>query len=398
LLQVTDLVQEFTVKGAKPFQKGRVSAVAGVSFGIARGETLALVGETGSGKSTIARALLASPPALFGGITLNGRALAVGKHAKHTGTGRAGVQMVFQDPFGALDPRWTVARSITEPLVTVGVADKEERRRRVAEIMHLVGLDASRFAGRLPRELSGGQAQRVAIARALVSEPDLLILDEPVTALDVSVQAQILALLFDLRQRLSLTSLLIAHDLAVVRALADRTAILYLGRVCETAPTADLFRAPAHPYTAALLSAIPPGLRGNSGQEGVRRERVRITGRQPSPLNPPSGCRFRTRCPIAQDTCAEVVPRLREIAPGHEVACHFPLIARPMAKPAILSGAPSACRPGGRPPYPPMSALTRGHTLPGNDGKGNPAGARPGSPALSHVSRLTRHMDVRMSI
>jgi oligopeptide/dipeptide ABC transporter ATP-binding protein len=230
------------------------------------------------------------------------------------------VQLVFQDPFGALDPRWTLAGSIGEPLITAGVTDPAERRRRIAEIMHLVGLDASRFAGRLPRELSGGQAQRAAIARALVAQPDLVILDEPVTALDVSVQAQILALLHGLRQQLSLTSLLIAHDLAVVRALADRTAIMFLGRVCETAPTAELFRAPAHPYTAALLSAIPPGLRG-----GARRERVRITGRQPSPLNPPSGCRFRTRCPLAQPDCAQAVPELREIAPGHEVACHFPL-------------------------------------------------------------------------
>ena len=330
LLQVTDLVQEFTVKGSKPFQKGRVSAVAGVSFGIARGETLALVGETGSGKSTVARALIASPPALSGSITLNGRALPVGKNAKHKGTGhtgtdRAGVQMVFQDPFGALDPHWTIARSIAEPLITAGIADQAERRRRIAEIMHLVGLEASRFAQRLPRELSGGQAQRAAIARALVAEPDLLILDEPVTALDVSVQAQILALLFTLKERLSLTSLLIAHDLAVVRALADRTAIMYLGRLCETARTADLFRSPAHPYTAALLSAIPPGLRSDPRHGAVKRERVRITGRQPSPLNPPSGCRFRTRCPAAKDTCAEVVPQMREIAPGHVVACHFPL-------------------------------------------------------------------------
>jgi oligopeptide/dipeptide ABC transporter ATP-binding protein len=322
LLRVTDLVQEFTVKGSKPFARARVSAVAGVSFGIARGETFALVGETGSGKTTIARALLASPPAVSGSITLSGRPLAVGRHAKPgAARGGSGVQMVFQDPFGALDPRWTIAGSIAEPLVTAGVTDQAERRRRIAEIMHLVGLDASQFAQRLPRELSGGQAQRAAIARALVAEPDLLILDEPVTALDVSVQAQILALLFMLRQRLSLTSLLIAHDLAVVRALADRTAILFLGRMCEMAPTAELFRSPAHPYTAALLSAIPPGLRG-----GVRRERVRITGRQPSPLNPPSGCRFRTRCPLAQDTCAEVVPQMREIAPGHDVACHFPLL------------------------------------------------------------------------
>jgi oligopeptide/dipeptide ABC transporter ATP-binding protein len=321
LLRVTDLVQEFTVKGSKPFARARVSAVAGVSFGIARGETFALVGETGSGKTTIARALLASPPAVSGSITLSGRPLAVGRHAKPgAARGGSGVQMVFQDPFSALDPRWTIAGSIAEPLVTAGVTDQAERRRRIAEIMHLVGLDASQFAQRLPRELSGGQAQRAAIARALVAEPDLLILDEPVTALDVSVQAQILALLFMLRQRLSLTSLLIAHDLAVVRALADRTAILFLGRMCEMAPTAELFRSPAHPYTAALLSAIPPGLRG-----GVRRERVRITGRQPSPLNPPSGCRFRTRCPAAQETCAEVVPQMRAIAPGHEVACHFPL-------------------------------------------------------------------------
>lgn len=322
LLRVTDLVQEFTVKGSRPFARARVSAVAGVSFGIARGETFALVGETGSGKTTIARALLASPPAASGSITLSGLPLPVGRHAKPAAArSGSGIQMVFQDPFGALDPRWTIARSIAEPLVTAGITDQAERRRRTAEIMHLVGLEAGRFAQRLPRELSGGQAQRAAIARALVAEPDLLILDEPVTALDVSVQAQILALLFTLRQRLSLTSLLIAHDLAVVRALADRTAIMYLGRMCETAPTTDLFRSPAHPYTAALLSAIPPGLRG-----GVKRERVRITGRQPSPLNPPSGCRFRTRCPAARETCAEVVPQLREIAPGQLVACHFPLV------------------------------------------------------------------------
>ncbi len=321
LLRVTDLVQEFTVKGSRPFRRARVSAVAGVSFSIGHGETFALVGETGSGKTTIARALLASPPAVGGSIILGGRPLPVGRRAKPAAVaGGSGVQMVFQDPFGALDPRWTIARSIAEPLVTAGVTDQAERRRRVAEIMALVGLDASRFAERRPRELSGGQAQRAAIARALAAQPDLLILDEPVTALDVSVQAQILALLFELRQRLSLTSLLIAHDLAVVRALADRTAIMYLGRVCESAPTPELFRSPAHPYTAALLSAIPPGLRG-----GTRRERVRITGRQPSPLNPPSGCRFRTRCPFAQQACAEAVPPLREIAPGHEVACHFPL-------------------------------------------------------------------------
>lgn len=228
--------------------------------------------------------------------------------------------MVFQDPFSALDPRWTVERSVAEPLITAGVRSSVDRRRRVAEILHLVGLNASRFGGRRPRELSGGQAQRVAIARALVSRPDLVILDEPVTALDVSIQAQVLGLLFELKNRLSLTCLLIAHDLAVVRTLADRTGIMYLGRLCETAPTDELFASPAHPYTAALLSAIPPDLH----TETVR-ERIPVVGEQPSPLRPPSGCRFRTRCVYAQQTCADRVPELREIAPGHRVACHFPL-------------------------------------------------------------------------
>jgi oligopeptide/dipeptide ABC transporter ATP-binding protein len=231
--------------------------------------------------------------------------------------------MVFQDPYAALDPRWPVARTVAEPLVTAGVEGREKRRRAVAEILHLVGLSVARFGGRKPKELSGGQAQRVAIARALVSRPELVILDEPVTALDVSVQAQIVNLLFGLKQRLGLTCLLIAHDLAVVRTLADRTGILYLGRMCEIAPTEELFRAPAHPYTAALLAAIPPSLTDESPAEPSGE---RLVGEQPSPLEPPSGCRFRTRCLHAQDHCAEVVPQMREIAPGREVACHFPLL------------------------------------------------------------------------
>ena len=321
VLECADIVQEFKVKGSKPFQRATVSALAGVSLTIARGETFALVGETGSGKSTLARALLASPQAASGRISIGGRTVPVGgRRHRAPGPGGSGVQMVFQDPYGALDPRWTVARSVAEPLVTAGVGPEEVRRRKVAEMLHLVGLGASRFGNRLPRELSGGQAQRVAIARALVSEPELLVLDEPVTALDVSVQAQILNLLYELRERLSLTSLLIAHDLAVVRALADRVGIMYLGRVCETGPVADLFSTPAHPYTAALLSAIPPGLRG-----ARPRERVKVVGRQPSPLSPPSGCRFRTRCVRAQDVCAKEVPELREIGTGQRVACHFPL-------------------------------------------------------------------------
>ena len=326
LLQVTDLVQEFTVKGSKPFQRGRVSAVAGVSFGIARGETLALVGETGSGKSTIARALLASPPALSGSITLGGRALPVGQRAKHErGPGGAGVQMVFQDPYGALDPRWSAARSVTEPLITAGVADRAERRRRVAEIMHLVGLDASRFAGRLPRELSGGQAQRVAIARAVALEPSLLICDEAVSSLDVLIQAQVLNLFERLRRELGLSYLFIAHDLALVKQVSDRVAVMYLGKFCEVGPGESVYKQPLHPYTKALLDSIP------STEPGAARAAATLHGEPPSPINPPSGCRFRTRCPRAVEKCAAEVPEPRELGPGHLVACHFPLTEEPPA-------------------------------------------------------------------
>ena len=318
VLECADVVQEFRVKGNRPFRRAVVSAVAGVSFRVFRGETFALVGETGSGKSTLARAVLGAPPAVSGTVRVSGRP--VGRD------GAPGVQMVFQDPYAALDPRWSVARTVAEPLVTAGVTGREKRRRAVAEILHLVGLSVAQFGNRRPRELSGGQAQRVAIARALVSRPDLVILDEPVTALDVSVQAQIVNLLFDLKQRLALTCLLIAHDLAVVRTLADRTGILYLGRLCEVAPTEDLFAEPAHPYTAALLAAIPPSLTEENATPTASTER--LVGEQPSPLNPPSGCRFRTRCVHARDTCAEIVPELREIAPGRTVACHFPLVGQ----------------------------------------------------------------------
>jgi peptide/nickel transport system ATP-binding protein len=315
VLECDEVVQEFRVKGDKPFRRAVVSAVAGVSFTIFRGETFALVGETGSGKSTLARAVIGAPAAAGGTIRVSGQRVGRGH--------RADVQMVFQDPYAALDPRWSVARTVAEPLVSAGVDGRESRRRRVAEILHLVGLSVARFGGRRPKELSGGQAQRVAIARALVSRPDLVILDEPVTALDVSVQAQIVNLLFDLKQRLALTCLLIAHDLAVVRTLADRTGILYLGRLCEVASTEDLFTAPAHPYTAALLAAIPPSL---TEEAPAPPSDAKLVGEQPSPLDPPSGCRFRTRCVHAQDVCAQVVPEMRDIAPGRQVACHFPLI------------------------------------------------------------------------
>jgi peptide/nickel transport system ATP-binding protein len=312
VLEVDDVEQTFRVAGNRPFQWATVSAVAGVSLTVERGEIVAVVGETGSGKSTLARAILGAEPAKKGRITLHRRS-----SAKVRGRG---IQMVFQDPYAALDPHWSVFRSVSEPLRTAGVTSGPERRRMVAEILHLVGLSAARFADRSPRELSGGQAQRVAIARALVSNPDLVLLDEPVTALDVSVQAQIITLIYTLKRRLGLTALLIAHDLAVVRTLADRTAIMYLGRLCELAPTDEVFRRPLHPYTAALLTAIPPKI----GEPP--RERIHLHGEQPSPLNPPTGCRFRTRCPIAQEKCAIEVPEWREVEPGHRVACHFPLV------------------------------------------------------------------------
>jgi oligopeptide/dipeptide ABC transporter ATP-binding protein len=320
VLEVDDVVQTFQVASNHPFRKATVSAVAGVSLTVARGEIVAVVGETGSGKSTLARAILGAEPAKKGRIVLHRRGGGTKKNGQAKEEGGRGIQMVFQDPYAALDPRWSVLRSVGEPLRTAGVSSSSERRRRVAEILNLVGLSAARFGDRSPRELSGGQAQRVAIARALVSNPDLVLLDEPVTALDVSVQAQIINLLYTLKSRLGLTAILIAHDLAVVRTLADRTGIMYLGRLCELAPTDEVFHRPLHPYTAALLTAIPPKI----GEPA--RERIHLKGEQPSPLNPPSGCRFRTRCPIAQDKCAAEVPEWREIEPGHHVACHFPLV------------------------------------------------------------------------
>jgi oligopeptide/dipeptide ABC transporter ATP-binding protein len=311
-----DVVQEFRIRS-----RGRrqvVSAVAGVSFEISRGETFAIVGETGSGKSTLARSIIRAPAPRSGRIVVSGRELS-GKEAEQ----KIGalVQMIFQDPFTALDPKWTVERIVTEPLASRGEAASMARRRKVAEILTRVGLAPSLFAQRQPHELSGGQAQRVAIARALIGAPSLLICDEPVTALDVSIQAQILQLLFDLKSELNLTYLLIAHDLAVVRVLADRTATMYLGKLFEIGPTTAMFDASAHPYTEALLSAIPrrPGA-------ALVGERIRLRGEPPSPMKPPSGCRFHTRCNYVQDICVDQVPQLREIGPGRTVACHFPLI------------------------------------------------------------------------
>jgi oligopeptide/dipeptide ABC transporter ATP-binding protein len=319
-LKVTDLVQEFQVRRRGKNPKAVVSAVAGVSIEILTGQTYAVVGETGSGKSTLARAIIGAPPPKSGQVLIAGEELS-GSGRKVARRRGELVQMIFQDPTAALDPKWSVSRIVGEPLRVRNQLDRRSRAGRVAEMLELVGLSPTRFGERRASELSGGQAQRVAIARALSSSPQLVICDEPVTALDVSIQAQILNLLFQLKRDLSLTYLLIAHDLAVVRVLADRVGTMYLGTLCESGPTDTIFRSPAHPYTSALLSAIPqrPG--------AAARPRIRLLGEPPSPIKPPSGCRFRTRCAFAQDICAELTPKLAPIGDDHMVACHFPLTA-----------------------------------------------------------------------
>ncbi len=320
LLAVEHVSQGFPVQRAsgKGIRRAFVSALADVSFTVEEGETFAIVGETGSGKSTLARAILHEPPPQEGSVLVNGQELSRLKGAAAI-SARRQVQMVFQDPFAALNPRWRIERIVSEPLRVHRIGDRQSRHEMVATMLDLVGLDIDRHGARFPRELSGGQCQRVAIARALVLSPAIVICDEPVTALDVSIQAQILNLLAELRDRLHLTYLLIAHDLMVVQTLSQRVATMYLGKVCEVGPTTTMFARPAHPYTAALLSAIPPrpGIPATVG-------RLRLQGDPPSPLDPPSGCRFRTRCVLAEEICAEVVPEAQEVGEGHIVHCHFP--------------------------------------------------------------------------
>jgi oligopeptide/dipeptide ABC transporter ATP-binding protein len=303
-----------------------------VSFELATGETLGLVGETGSGKSTLARAILQAPPPKSGSVQLRGSELVGLKRQKLT-EARRYVQMVFQDPFGSLDPKWRVRELVEEPLDSFKVGTRQERRRRVTELLELVGLDPARYGARRPRELSGGQAQRVAIARALALDPALIICDEPVSSLDVLIRAQVLTLLERLRAELGLAYLFIAHDLALVKQVSDRVAVMYLGKLVEIGPAEALYREPLHPYTVALLASIP------SPDPTVTRRPVAdtIRGELPSPIDPPSGCRFRTRCPRAQDICAAEEPPLRKLADGHLAACHFP-VSEDAPAPALAGG------------------------------------------------------------
>jgi oligopeptide/dipeptide ABC transporter ATP-binding protein len=288
-------------------------AVDGVSFGIARGEVLGLVGESGSGKTTVGRTILRLIQPTAGEIRFEGRDITrLSRRALRPV--RARMQLVFQDPFASLNPRMSVGRIIASPLLIHGRGDGASRRREVAEALEMVGL-APRFAERYPHEFSGGQRQRIGIARALILRPAFLVADEPVSALDVSVQAQVVNLLLELRARLGLTILFIAHDLAVVGHIADRVAVMYLGRIVELAPTRALFEAPLHPYTEALFSAAP------IPDPAARRTRIILAGDMPSPINPPSGCVFRTRCRYALPACADAEPELRQMAPRHFKAC-----------------------------------------------------------------------------
>ena len=313
LLSVENLVVEYA------FGSKTIHAVSGVSLEIARGETLGLVGESGCGKSTLGRAVLQLRRAVSGRVLFDGNDLtAMGGEALRKMRQR--VQLIFQDPIASLNPRRRIGDIIAEPLVIAGLRDPRKRQERVNEVLSAVGLDPAQVSGRLPHEFSGGQCQRICIARSLVLNPEFIICDEPVSALDVSIRAQILNLLEEMKQRYGLTLLFIAHDLAVVKAVSDRVAVMYLGRLCEVGPSNQLFAKPAHPYTALLIEAIPVPDPDVRPAEGV------AVGEPPSPMAPPSGCRFRTRCPRADKRCAEEVPELRPIAPGKYVACHHPLI------------------------------------------------------------------------
>ncbi len=315
MLEVRGLTKHFaTGGGLLGVGNETVRAVDGVSFSIARGETFGLVGESGCGKTTVGRCVLRLVEPTAGEVLFEGEnLLGLGRSALRRK--RRDMQIIFQDPYASLNPRMRVGDIVEEPLVIHGVASRSERRALTVELLGEVGLGGD-AADRYPHEFSGGQRQRIGIARALALKPKLIVADEPVSALDVSVQAQIVNLLQDLQQQHGLTYLFISHGLAVVEHISTRVGVMYLGRLAEVAPSRELYERPLHPYTRALISAIP------DPDPDTPRDRIVLTGDVPTPISPPSGCRFRTRCPLAEAVCAEVEPELEELEPGHFVACH----------------------------------------------------------------------------
>ncbi|MDO9303365.1 MAG: dipeptide ABC transporter ATP-binding protein [Anaerolineales bacterium] len=318
LLKVEDLKMHFPIyRGVLQRQVGAVHAVDGVSFDVMRGETLGLVGESGCGKSTTGRAILQLYKPTAGNVIFEGVDLVSLKREEMRLTRRK-IQMIFQDPYASLNPRMTVSDIVGEPLIVHNVSTGKEIQERVAHLLEVVGLNPA-FASRYPHEFSGGQRQRIGVARALALQPSFIICDEPISALDVSIQAQVVNLLEELQEQFNLTYLFIAHDLSMVRHISKRVAVMYLGVIMELADRDDLYLNPLHPYTQALLSAVPIP----DPIADAKRRRVILEGDVPSPVNPPSGCRFRTRCPIAEKMCAESRPDFREVTPGHFVACHM---------------------------------------------------------------------------
>jgi oligopeptide transport system ATP-binding protein len=317
ILSVDNLVMHFPIfRGVIQRQVGAVHAVDGISFDIRRGETLGLVGESGCGKSTTGRAILQLYKPTSGSVYYNDKDLTkISKEEMRKM--RRHMQMIFQDPYASLNPRMTINDIVGEPLKVHDVAKGAEINKRVGELLELVRLNPA-FASRYPHEFSGGQRQRIGVARALALQPELIICDEPISALDVSIQAQVVNLLEELQQKFNLTYLFIAHDLSMVRHISNRVAVMYLGVIVEIANKNDLYENPLHPYTQALLSAVPI-----PDPNKEKRKRIILEGDVPSPVNPPSGCRFRTRCPLADTICAEKRPEFREISPDHFVACHM---------------------------------------------------------------------------
>jgi len=317
LVQVRHLKKYFPImRGVIQRHVGDVKAVDDVTFDIYKGETLGLVGETGCGKTTVGRTIIRLYEPTAGQVIFDGVDLARLKSSELRRMRRR-MQMIFQDPYASLNPRMTVGAIIAEPMEVHRIAGRNERRERVEELLEMVGLNPY-FANRYPHEFSGGQRQRIGIARALALNPDLIVCDEPISSLDVSIQAQVVNLLEELQDRMGLTYLFIAHDLSMVRHISDRMAVMYLGKIVELTDRDEIYLNPLHPYTQALMSAVPVP----DPEVEERRQRIILKGDLPSPANPPKGCNFNTRCPVAMDICFEEEPEFREVKPGHWVACH----------------------------------------------------------------------------